>query len=271
MLSTVSAWAELLAAWAIPPAILDAAPESPWGFDVAMFARRAAEADPHSPSARLARQALPDGGSLLDVGCGGGAAAFVLVPPAGRVTGVDESGGMLAAFGDRAAAVGVDCELLEGRWPDIAGRTPVADVAVCWHVFHNVPDVGAFALALDGHARHRVVVELSATHPLTWTTPYWRRFHGLDRPDGPTDADAVEALSEAGIDVALTSWDAPSFLATADPDEAVRFLRRRLCLPAERDGDIRAAIGELGLPRTRRLTALWWTPSSEEGRPHGVR
>ncbi len=254
-------WSEQLAGWAIPPAILDTAPESPWGFDVAMFARRAAEADADSPSARLARDALPDGGSVLDVGCGAGAAGFALVPPAGRITGVDESAGMLEAFRARAWALGVHADAVEGRWPDVAERAPDADVVVCWHVLHNVPDIGAFALALQEHARGRIVVELSASHPLTWLTPYWRRFHDLDRPDGPTDADAVGALSEVGIEAASTSWDAPSFLATADPDEAVAFLRRRLCLPAARDAEVRAAVADLGLPTTRRLTALWWAPT----------
>jgi len=256
-----STWAQLSAGWAIPQALLDAAPEPPWGFDVGMFAQRAEAPDRDSPSARRARQALPDGGCVLDVGCGAGAAAFALVPPAARVTGVDESPGMLEAFRARAGQLGVPAAVVEGRWPDVADRAPDADVVVCWHVLHNVADVAPFALALDASARRRVVVEISATHPLAWLTPYWQRFHGLDRPDGPTDAHAVAALREAGIEVATASWDAPTFLATADADVAVAFVRRRLCLPATRDGEIRAALDELGLPATRRLTALWWAPA----------
>jgi SAM-dependent methyltransferase len=255
-------WERLLAGWAIPPAILDAAKESPWGFEVAMFARRAAEPDRDSPSAVRAREAVPDGGSVLDVGCGAGAAAFALVPPAAHVTGVDESVGMLEAFHARAGQLGVDADVVEGRWPDAAQRAPIADVVVCWHVLHNVGDLAPFAQALDAHARRRVVIEMGATHPLAWLTPYWRRFHRLDRPDGPTDAHAIAALRDVGIEVDTASWDASVSLASADLDAAAAFVRRRLCLPAARDAEVRAALAELGVPATRRVTALWWTPSS---------
>src|SRR5512135_2791286 len=91
-------WAKDLAAWAIPQDILDAAPESPWGFPVELFLRRAQDEPAETPSRARAREALPDGGSVLDVGCGAGAAARALVPPAGVLIGVDESAEMLAAF-----------------------------------------------------------------------------------------------------------------------------------------------------------------------------
>jgi len=51
---------------------------------------------------------------------------------------------------------------IDGRWPDVADRVPPCDVAVCSHVFYNVADLGAFALALSAHATKRVVVELHA-------------------------------------------------------------------------------------------------------------
>src|SRR5436305_422520 len=67
-------WAQALAAWAIPPAILTAAPESPWGFPTQLFERRAdtVPAEP-TPSTQRALEALPEGGAVLDVGCGAGA------------------------------------------------------------------------------------------------------------------------------------------------------------------------------------------------------
>ena len=49
-----------------------------------------------TPSHERAREAVPEGGSVLDVGCGGGVAAFALTPPATSVIGVDHQSEMLA-------------------------------------------------------------------------------------------------------------------------------------------------------------------------------
>ncbi|HKC74769.1 MAG TPA: class I SAM-dependent methyltransferase, partial [Chloroflexota bacterium] len=92
-------WKQALAAWAIPPAILAAAPESPWGFPTELFERRAdaVPAEP-TPSTQRALEALPEGGSVLDVGCGAGAASLPLAARAGHLIGVDPSAEMLRAF-----------------------------------------------------------------------------------------------------------------------------------------------------------------------------
>src|SRR4051794_41423710 len=60
-------WAEELAAWAIDPAILATAPESPYGFPPGLFGSGRGAA----PTLDAVRGGLP--GSVLDVGCGGGA------------------------------------------------------------------------------------------------------------------------------------------------------------------------------------------------------
>src|SRR3954449_13013001 len=106
-------WAEELAAWAIDPAILAAAPESPYGFPPGLFgsgrgAAATLDAVRGGPPGRgrglgcgrggepaehldAVRGGLP--GSVLDVGCGGGAAS---VPSgAGELLGVDSSPEML--------------------------------------------------------------------------------------------------------------------------------------------------------------------------------
>ena len=189
-------WAEQLAAWAIPEEILAAAPESPWHFPTTIFASPDPEAA-DSPSRRRAREALPEGGTVLDVGVGGGAAGLGLVPPAGRLVGVDESAELLASFAARASERGIASEQVQGRWPDVAGSVGSADVVVCHHVFYNVPDLAAFATALTDHARRRVVVELTGVHPVVSTNPLWRHFHGLERPEGPSAADAAAVLAEA--------------------------------------------------------------------------
>src|SRR3954449_3780325 len=224
-------WREELAGWEIPPEILAQAPESPWGFPPELFA---APPDPvDTPSRDRALERLPPGGSVIDVGCGGGAGGLALVPPAalvvgvgeapgvlGRlasgggggagglalappaalVVGVDESPRMLETFD--AAAAGRDCEhrTVEGRWPDVAAATGVADVVVCHHVLYNVADLGPFVRALDTAARQRVVVEITATPPVTTSGPLWKHFHGIDRPTGPAAELAFEVIRDLGID-----------------------------------------------------------------------
>src|SRR5947208_2739915 len=99
--SAADRWREELAAWQIPPEILARAPEPPWGFPVEMFRAppgQVAGDTSSTPSRERALEALPTGGSVLDVGCGGGAAGLALVPPASLVIGVDDGDGMLASF-----------------------------------------------------------------------------------------------------------------------------------------------------------------------------
>lgn len=252
-------WATDLASWAVPPRILEAAPESPWGFSVghfAAFAREAIERD--SPSRRRALEALPPQGTVVDVGCGAGAASLALAPPAGRVVGVDESAGMLDAFAELSAELGVEHRKVEGRWPDAAPSVEPGDVVVCHHVLYNVADLVPFAAALTDHARGRVVVEITAEHPRAWMNPLWREIHGIERPERPRAADAVEVLREAGFEVGSERWEAPFRMGGASPDEVVASIRRALCLESERDPEIRRAVDRLGLPDARTLATIWW-------------
>lgn len=253
-------WADALAALAIPDEILDAAPVSPHGFDVSMFRRAAARAEAEeTPSQRVAREALPQGGCVLDVGCGGGAGAMPLVPPAGRVVGVDEGAGMLEAFAERAEERGVAHAEIQGRWPDVAAQVPTADVVVCHNVFYNVPDIGPFAQALTDHARARVVVELGAEHPLAWLAPYWKHFHDLDRPSRPTAEDAIAAVRSLGYDVRAEHWTR-SWRSDQSEEELVAQVRQRLCLGSERDEEIAEFVRRHPPPSPRPLVTLWWAP-----------
>src|SRR5579883_1071540 len=92
-------WRDALQGWGIPPNILAGAPESPWGFPTDLFAHRAELAGHEVTfSNTTALAALPARGSVLDVGCGGGAASVPLAGEAGSVTGIDASADMLRAF-----------------------------------------------------------------------------------------------------------------------------------------------------------------------------
>lgn len=252
-------WRDALANWAIPDDILAAAPVSPWGFSVAGFADRATRQRerPHPGHAR-AREALPDGGSVLDLGCGGGAATLPLIPPAAHAIGVDSSDGMLETYAAAVRELGADATTLAGRWPDVAGDAPTADVAVCQDVFYNVPDLDDFVAAMTQHARHRAVAVLPTVHPMTWTTPLWQALHGIDRPTVPTVDDAVAVIEATGASVHRERFTEPTLWQHTDLEEAVRHVRVRLCLPDSRDGEIRALLTRHPLPVERETWVLWW-------------
>jgi Methyltransferase domain len=250
-------WRAELDAWAIPEEILAAAPESPWGFPVGLFRARAeragAGAQP-TPSTREAARWLPPSGSVLDVGAGAGAGSLPLAGVAGRLVGVDESAAMVEAFLAAAAGAGARAEAVQGRWPEVAGRVGPADVVVCHHVLYNVADLAPFATALTDHARRRVVVELTDRHPLVGLAPLWRRFHGLERPSGPTAGDAAAALAALGLDPQRQDWESGDRLGFDRFEELVAFTRRRLCLPADRDPEVAEALLEAG---TRQVGGVW--------------
>lgn len=268
-MSALRRWRESLEGWAIPEEILAAAPEDPWSFPAEVFATKA-DADPDATPSRLrAVEALPEGGVVLDVGCGAGAASLGLVPPAGRLIGVDSLNEMLVEFERRARRVGVGYGTVEGAWPEVADAVEAADVVVCHHVLYNVADLAPFVSRLTEHARRRVVVELTEEHPIAWTGDLWRRFHSLERPRGPTVRHCVAALRELGVDPVVEDFDDPGGAwGFRRKEDAVAMVRRRLCLPAGRDREIREAIGdrleEVGgfyrVGRPRRLVTMWWDP-----------
>jgi SAM-dependent methyltransferase len=249
----------MLAGWAIPEEILAAAPEPPYFFDPASFTAAAEEAVSRAadtPSDAAAREVLPVGGTVLDVGCGAGAASLCLRST--RVVGVDQSRPLLAALVEGARRLGIDADTIEGRWPDCAERVEPADVVVCHHVFYNVPDLDAFAGALSTHARRRVVVELTAAHPLAWLTPYWKALHGLDQPDRPTVADAVAVLEEMGLAVGQRRWRRRYQAIGETGDGAVARIARRLCVGPERYGELRRLLEDHPAPPEREVATLWW-------------
>ena len=101
-------WAEQLLAWAIPDEIVAQAEVPPWSHDPKTFAVDET-IDPTNPIFELARELLPlEGGSVMDVGCGGGRSSLPLAPRATRIVGVDENPAMLARFGQAADEAGVE-------------------------------------------------------------------------------------------------------------------------------------------------------------------
>jgi hypothetical protein len=135
-------------------------------------------------------------------------------------------------------------------------------------VLYNVADLEPFVRALDAHVRRRVVVEITSTHPLVWMGDLWRRFHGLERPTGPSADLAVDAIRELGIEVHREDEArVPRSGGFDRREDAAAFIRRRLCLSADRDAEVAEALGD-GLverdglwaasPVDHPIVTLWW-------------
>jgi SAM-dependent methyltransferase len=265
--SAAEQWRKDLESWAIPRPILEKAPESPYHFPVQLFASRADAASGQLTfSNERALDALPEGGTVLDVGCGAGAASLPLAFRASRLIGVDASSDMLEEFGKRVRRAGLEATTTEGSWPDVADRTSPADVVLCHHVAYNAPDLREFALRLTDHARVRVVMELTVTHPLSPTNELWLRFHRVIRPERPTADEAEAVLHEAGLPIHRQDWTAPRPGGFATRADLVASVRRQLCLPADRDPEIEEAIRHRVVERDglfafpdRPVATIWWT------------
>lgn len=270
-MSALGDWSAQLAAWAIPEEILAAASQSPWVLPRGVFERRADRdlAAPGTPTHRAVLDALGEGGTVLDVGAGAGAASLPCVAAITRIIAVDTDAALLAAFAERARALSLPYRTVQGRWPEVAARVEPVDVVVCGNVLFNVADLPPFVRALNEHAGSRVVVEMAEVHPLTSLNPLWRRFHGLDRPDGPTADDAVAALRELGLAPGVIRWRKEPSPEHARFEELVDVTRRRLCLPPGRAGEVAEALTELGIDQGmppdlgssgRAMMTLVWSP-----------
>jgi len=265
-------WAVDLRSWAIPEAILAAAPESPFGFPAEAFRRRGESAlgGPPTPTTLRALETLPEGGSVLDVGAGGGATSLPLAARAALITGVDAQQDMLSGFAEAVERAGVRAAVVAGSWPSIEAAAPVADVVVCGHVAYNVADLVPFVRALHDHARRRVVMELTAQHPLSWMNDLWLALHEVSRPDRPSADDARAVLAEMGLTPhreERRDTDDVAGSGFASREDAIAVVRRRLCLGAERDGEVAVALGARlrardGVwsagPSHQSVVTLWW-------------
>jgi 2-polyprenyl-3-methyl-5-hydroxy-6-metoxy-1,4-benzoquinol methylase len=244
-------WAELQSGRGIPPEILARVDWNPWHHDPTWFAPPRVPTDTPSRAAGLALLAEP--GSVLDVGCGGGDAAFALAERATELVGVDRQQDMLDVFTATARERGVQARAVLGAWPAASTEAGSADVVVSHHVLHNVVDLPPFLRALTAAARRGVVVEMLAEHPMAWLDPLWERFHGLRRPTPATTDDAVAVLRELAVEAEVTRWE-----RVDPPRQDPAWVARRLCLPPERVPDISAALDDLVRPRT--AATLTWRP-----------
>ena len=255
MTTAAEQWKSDLALWAIPTEILDAAPEKPWIHPPALFQIPAVM--PDSLSHQRAREAMPEGGSVLDIGCGGGIGAFAITPPAGHVIGVDHQQEMLELFNQNAKDRGVTSETHLGMWPDLAPETSIADVVTVHHVAFNVGDIVPFLKACDSHARKRVVLEVPVIHPMSNMNKGWKHFWNVTRPTVPVAQDLISVLKEIGINANIEYFTG-EILLDKEVEDANKYIRIRLCLPENRQPELDQFLTENPLPRVRELAVIWW-------------
>lgn len=256
--SAAPRWKQALEAWGIPENILAQAPEDPWGFPVALF-----ESPPSrlTVSHRRALEALASGDAVLDVGAGRCAMSLPLRPTAGRIIAVDSSAAML----EKSPA---DVTIL-GRWPEVAAQAGRAAVVVCGHVLYNVGDLVPFVRALNAAAQKRVVIEITQSHPRNrpLERELWRYFWNLERPTEPTWEDARAVIKESGIEPQVELWDSDERGGLGSLDELVAFVRRTVCVAADRDPEVKAIVLQHAVERDgrwrlsgqpRHLVTFWW-------------
>ena len=248
-------WSFELDNWGIPQDILSQAPESPWIHPPTLFEVPAVI--PETPSHARAREALTQGGTVLDIGCGGGLAAFALTPPASRVIGVDHQAKMLDMFAVGAMDRGLIHEEFLGDWPDVEKHIPIVDVVTCHNVAYNVRDIEPFVLALARHARKRVVMEVPQQHPLMMMSGAWKKFWNLDRPSGPTAEQLCNIVISLGFDAHIELWNS-DFVREISFEDQVRFARIRLCLPSSRDAEIADYLKSEPKYGSRPTATIWW-------------
>jgi SAM-dependent methyltransferase len=253
--SASAKWKSDLANWAIPESILSQAPESPWIHPVALFG--VPDFIQMTPSNARALEVCDATSTVLDVGCGGGIAAFATVPPVAHVIGVDHQIEMLDLFTLNAKERNITSKVYQGFWPEVAPQVPPADVVTSHHVVFNVPEIVPFLQALNDHARKRVVIEMPIQHPLSSLTSAWQHFWKLDRPTTPTPAQLIEVLAEMGISAKIEYWTG-SLRGDRNLEEMTEFTRIRLCLPKVRDPEVRAFLEQRPTPTVRELATIWW-------------
>jgi SAM-dependent methyltransferase len=248
-------WRNSLADWAIPQEILDQAPESPWIHPAALF--NIPDVIEMTLAHKLARELMPDGGTVLDIGCGGGLAAFATTPPATKVIGVDHQEDMLEMFSANAKLRNLDFETYLGFWPAVADEVPIADVVTVHHVVYNVSEIVPFITALNSHARKRVVIEMPIEHPLSTMRAAWKHFWNLNRPTKPTPEDLMAVLAEMGI-TAQVKYFTGEMRNEKALEDATKFMRIRLCLPVEKEDEVRNFFANEKLSIARELAVIYW-------------
>jgi SAM-dependent methyltransferase len=267
--SAAAKWRRDLESWVIPQELLDAVPDSPYGWPADLWRRRSTTARSRHRGFTLALvlRLLAEGSepaALLDVGAGAGRVALPVATAGWPVTAVERDPGMLEAL--RSEAIGQSVDVVDGSWPDVS--VGHFTVSLASHVAYDVADIGPFLRALAEHGS-TVVLEVTDRHPWVGLGPLYRQLHGLDRPDGPTAEDLIAVVEEVtGATASVDRWRRPGDLWFESWDEATAYYGRRLVLPRERWPELRDLLDErlieddgrlVPTGEDRDLVTIWWT------------
>ena len=210
------------------------------------------EAAARDPFLKRLRRETGRATTVLDVGAGSGRFAVSLAPGVAEVTAVDPSAAMLKILRRQARRAGVtNVAVVEGRWEDV--DVEIHDVAFSSFVLPLVADAPRFLAKLDGTARRRAFLYLSAFSNDALLDPLWRHFHGRSRRPAPTYIDAVEVLREMGIRPSVEVVRMPVRTRFPTMAAAVKDYRSLLLV-----ADDRASRAEL-----RRLLRDWLLPDGD--------
>jgi SAM-dependent methyltransferase len=262
-------WRRELNAWVIPQDLLDAAPQSPYGWPASLWRRRTAAAlavDRRTPAFDVTARLAGPGGAILDIGAGTGRASLPLARAGHPVTALEPSETMLAGLAD--ASVGLPVTVVAGRWPESKELVGIHRVAMCAHVVFDVAELGPFLTAMNERSSAGVVIEMTDRHPWVHLGPYYRALHGLERPVGPGWEDLVAVVHEVlRVDPAVEHWQRPTDLWFESFDEILEFYARRLLIGPDRWPELRALLepdivsGPGGYQvgtEDRDLVTVWW-------------
>ena len=251
----IDKWKKDLQNWAIPDEILKNAPENPWIHPPVLF--QLPEKIEQTFSHQIAREALLPKGSVLDIGCGGGIATFANSDVTNLAIGVDHQKEMIEMFENNAKNRGIQVKTVEGFWPEVAEKVEATDVVVCHHVVFNVQEIENFVIELDKPAKKRVVVEMPYQHPLSNMNYAWKYFWNLERPKNPTADDFLNILESLGYKPNMKRWHG-EMRSGIDQDLAAKFLRIRLCLPENREEEVKEFMNNNQESKERDLATIWW-------------
>lgn len=267
-----SHWRRQLEAWVIPQHLLDAAPESPYGWPTSLWRRRAAVAlasDRQTPTTETVARLAGPAGTILDIGAGTGRASLPLARAGHPVTAVEPNPTMLDGLRDTSA--GLPVTVIDGRWPESANLVAPHKVAMSAHVVFDVADIGPFLAAMSDRASVGVVIEMTDRHPWVHLGPYYQALHGLDRPPGPSWEDLVNVVREVvGVEPNVEHWQRPTDLWFESMDEILEFHGRRLLIGSDRWAELEHLLepdiltGPDGLQvgtEGRSLVTIWWPRS----------